>query len=159
MAQPEDNQVAIETDERDRLNADLRREHDLYLRLLADFENFRRRVERDQGKTAAGGKREVIRSLLEAIDGFDRALPCLAEAPPAVAEGIRAIHGRLLYLLEAHEVTAVQSVGEPFDPAVHEAIGTVESGEYPPGTVAEETQRGYRLAGDLLRPARVRVAR
>ncbi len=158
MGEREDNNVAVETDERDRLNADVRREHDLYLRALADFENYRRRVERDRASAGAAGKRDVIRSLLEVIDGFDRALPYLAEAPPAVAEGMRAVHRRLLDLLGAQGVTAVPGVGEPFDPAVHEALGTVESSEYPPGTVAEETQRGYRLGDDLLRPARVRVA-
>jgi len=158
MGEREDNNVAVETDERDRLNADVQREHDLYLRALADFENYRRRVERDRATALAAGKRDVIGSLLEVIDGFDRALPYLTEAPPAVAEGMRAVHRRLLDLLAAHSVTAVPSVGEPFDPAVHEALGTVESSEYPPGTVAEETQRGYRLGDDLLRPARVRVA-
>ncbi len=159
MAQADDNQVAVETDERARLNADMQREHDLYLRALADFENYRRRVERDREQASTAGKRDLIRSLLEVVDSFDRALPYLAKAPPPVAEGLRAVHRRLLDLLDANQVTVVPAVGRPFDPAVHEAVGTVESADYPPGAVAEETLRGYRLAGDLLRPARVRVAR
>jgi molecular chaperone GrpE len=144
--------------ERERLKADAQREHDMYLRALADFENYRRRVDRDRAKTAASGKREIILSLLEVLDGFDRALPYLADAPATVAEGIRALHRRLLDLLDAQKVTPLKTVGEPFDPAVHEAIGAVPSDGHPPGTVADEVQRGYRLGDELLRPARVHVA-
>jgi molecular chaperone GrpE len=160
MERREDNQnVAVEPDERERLEADVRREHDLYLRALADFENYRRRVERERGQAAASGKRDLLLSLLDVLDGFERALPYVAGAPPAVAEGVQAIHRRFLDLLKAQDVRRLETVGSPFDPAVHEAIGSVEAGERPPGTVAEETQPGYRLGDELLRPARVRVAR
>jgi molecular chaperone GrpE len=64
----------------------------------------------------------------------------------------------LLGLLSAQDVTSLKTVGEPFDPAVHEAIGAVQTDEYPSGTVTDEVQRGYRLGDELLRPARVRVA-
>ncbi len=154
------NAAAVEPDpEREQLKADLRREHDMYLRALADFDNYRRRVERDRAKTAASGKRDLLLPLLEVLDGFDRALPYLSAAPPAVAEGVQAIHRRLLDLLEAQEVTPLKTVGEQFDPAVHEAIGAVQSDDHPPGTVVDDVQRGYRLGDELLRPARVRVAR
>jgi molecular chaperone GrpE len=93
------------------------------------------------------------------LDGFDRALPYLAAAPSSVGEGVQAIHRRLVDLLEAQGVTPLKTLGEPFDPAVHEAIGSVDTDQYPSGTVAEELQRGYRLGDELLRPARVRVAR
>lgn len=162
MERAEDtNAAAVEPDpEREQLKADLRREHDMYLRALADFDNYRRRVERDRAKTAASGKRDLILPLLEVLDGFDRALPYLSAAPPAVAEGVQAIHRRLLDLLEAQEVTPLKTVGEQFDPALHEAIGAVESNNHhPAGTVVDDVQRGYRLGDELLRPARVRVAR
>lgn len=162
MERAEDtNAAAVEPDpEREQLKADLRREHDMYLRALADFDNYRRRVERDRAKTAASGKRDLILPLLEVLDGFDRALPYLSAAPPAVAEGVQAIHRRLLDLLEAQEVTPLKTVGEQFDPALHEAIGAVESNNHhPAGTVVDDVQRGYRLGYELLRPARVRVAR
>ena len=156
----DDNTVAVEPDgERERLKADVRREHDMYLRALADFDNYRRRVERDRAKTAASGKRDILVSLLEVVDGFERALPYIAAAPPSVAEGMQALHRRLVDLLGAQEVTPFKTVGEPFDPAIHEAIGAAQSDDYPSGTVAEEVQRGYRLGDELLRPARVRVAR
>lgn len=156
----ETNTAPAEPDlEREQLKADVRREHDMYLRALADLDNYRRRVERERAKTAASGKRDIILSLLDVLDGFDRAMPYLADAPDTVAEGIRAIHRRLLDLLNAQNVAALKTVGEPFDPAVHEAIGAVPSDGYPPGTVADEVQRGYRIGDELLRPARVRVAK
>jgi molecular chaperone GrpE len=154
--------AVVEPDtEKGELNADVRREHDLYLRVLADFENFRRRVDRDRVQTAASGKRELLLSLLEVLDGFDRALPYLNDlngSPESVAQGIHAIHRRFIDLLKAQQVTAFKAVGEVFDPALHEAIGEAQSEGHPPGTVVEEVQRGYRLGEDLLRPARVRVA-
>jgi molecular chaperone GrpE len=79
--------------------------------------------------------------------------------PPAVAEGVQAIHRRFLDVLDAQQVRPLKTIGEPVDPAVHEAIGAVENSDYPSGAVAEELQRGYRLGEELLRPARVRVAR
>jgi molecular chaperone GrpE len=72
---------------------------------------------------------------------------------------VQAIHRRLLDLLNTQKVTSFETVGEPFDPSMHEAIGAVESEDYPSGTVTDEVQRGYRLGDEMLRPARVRVAR
>lgn len=142
-----------------RLTEDLRREHDLYLRAMADFANYRKRVERERAVEARSGKREVILPLLEVVDGFDRALSHFGNAPSAMSEGLQAIHRKLLGLLEAQGVTPFKSAGEPFNPELHDAIGSVESQDYKPGTVAEDIQRGYRWGDEILRPARVRVAR
>jgi molecular chaperone GrpE len=142
-----------------RLKADLRREHDMYLRALADFDNYRGRVERERAKAADGGKREVILPLLDVLDGFDRALAHTTEVPAGIQEGFQAIHRSLLDLLQTHRVTPFTSLGQPFDPALHEAIGAVEGTEFATGSVADEVRRGYWFGGEVLRPARVRVAR
>jgi molecular chaperone GrpE len=142
----------------ERLKEEVRREHDMYLRALADHDNYRRRVERERASAARSGKREVILSLLEVIDGFDRALQHISDAPASVVEGVEALQRKLLGVLQAEGVTPLQSIGETFNPALHDAIGTVQSEELEPNTVAEELQRGYRWGDDLLRPARVRVA-
>jgi len=142
----------------ERLKEELRREHDTVLRALADFDNYRRRVERDRASAARSGKRDVILSLLEVLDGFDRALQHIGNAPSSVAQGVQAIHRNLLGVLERHGVTRFDSIGEPFDPRFHDAIGTVDSDEVESGRVAEELQRGYRWEDEVLRPARVRVA-
>jgi molecular chaperone GrpE len=147
-----------EPSEVERLKEELRREHDLYLRALADYDNYRRRVERDRSAAARSGKRELILQLLDVLDGFDRALQHLDDAPSSVSEGLQLLQRKLLGLLEAQGVTPLQSLGETFNPELHDAIGTVQSDDAEPGTVAEEMQRGYRWGDDLLRPARVRVA-
>jgi molecular chaperone GrpE len=156
-AQGSDN-VALEPEERERLQSDVQREHDLYQRAVADFESYRRRVERDRIRNADRDKRDLLLPLLDVMDGFDRARPYLADAPAPVAEVLQAIQRRLADLLSSQGVQRVQTVGEPFDPAAHEAIGVAPSDAHPPGTVTEEMQPGYRLGDELLRPARVRVA-
>jgi molecular chaperone GrpE len=147
-----------ESSETVRLQEQLRREHDLYLRALADFENYRKRVDRDRAGVARSGKRDIILPLLSLLDDFDRALEHVSDAPPSVAEGLLAVQRKFLRLLEAQGITPLESVGARFDPALHDAIGTVESDEVESGAVAEELQRGYRWGDDVLRPARVRVA-
>jgi molecular chaperone GrpE len=148
-----------EPSEIERLKEEVRREHDMYLRALADYDNYRRRIERERATAARSGKREIILQLLEVLDGFDRALQHVDDAPSSVSEGLQLLHRKLLGLLEAQGVTPLQSLGETFNPELHDAIGTVKSEDVEPGAVADEVQRGYRWGDDLLRPARVRVAR
>jgi molecular chaperone GrpE len=142
-----------------RLQEELRREHDMYLRALADFDNYRRRVERERASAARSGKRDVILPLLDVLDDFDRALSHIGDQSSSIAQGVQALHRKLLALLEAQGVTPFQSVGEAFNPELHDAIGSVKSDEFESGAVADEAQRGYRWGDDVLRPARVRVAR
>jgi len=142
-----------------RLKEELSREHEIYLRSLADFDNFRRRVERERATVAQTGKREMFLSLLEVMDDFERALDHIDEEPASVLAGLRAIYRRLEDVLEAQGVIPFESVGQPFDPALHEAVGSVESDEQEPGAVLDELSRGYRWGEELLRPARVRVTR
>lgn len=141
-----------------RLQEDLRRAQDQYLRTLADFDNYRKRVERDRERTAQAGKREVIVGLLDIVDDFERALQYVSDDDGGIAEGIRAIHRRLLQLLKDQGVTSYGSVGMPFDPVYHEALGSVATVDHPAGLVAEELRPGYRWGEDVLRPARVRVS-
>jgi molecular chaperone GrpE len=142
-----------------RLKEELRREHEIYLRNLADFDNYRRRIERERASAAQAGKREMVLSLLDVLDDFERALEHIDEAPDSVSAGLAAIHRRLAALLESQSVTPFESVGQRFDPALHEAVGSVESDEQEPGVVLDELRRGYRWGEELLRPARVRVVR
>jgi molecular chaperone GrpE len=142
-----------------RLQEELRCGHEIYLRSLADFDNYRRRTERERASAVRVGKREMILSLLDVLDDFERALEHMDGAPASVFAGLVAIQRRLAGVLEAQGVIPFESVGRPFDPALHEAVGSVESGEQEPGAVLDEVSRGYRWGEELLRPARVRVAR
>jgi len=141
-----------------RLKEELRREHDMYLRALADFDNYRKRVERERSTADRSGKREVLRSLLDVLDNFDRAFSHIGNAPSSVSQGVQLLRRQILALLEAQGVLPLKSLGETFNPELHEAIGTVESEEVEPGAVADEVQRGYCWGDEVLRPARVRVA-
>jgi molecular chaperone GrpE len=140
------------------LRAEMQQEHDRYLRTRADFENYRRRAERDRELAARQGKRELLKALVDLADGFDLALIHVDESPDSVAEGLRGMQRQLGSLLEAEGVKSFESVGQRFDPTHHEAIATVRGFEGAPGTVVDEAGRGYLWNDELLRPARVRVA-
>ena len=160
MSQGEQNKVepaSAEHAEIERLKGEISREHDLYLRALADFENYRRRVERERESTAKRDKRVLLLALLDLADDFERALAHVSDSPEAVAAGLHTIQRRLTGVLEAQDVKSFDSVGQVFDPAVHEAVATVESDDQEAGTVLNELSRGYFWGDETLRPARVRV--
>ena len=136
----------------------LRSEHEMYLRSLADFDNYRRRIERDIASSVEHGKRDLILSFLEIVDSFERALQQVGNASAALVEGLEATHRKTLALLQTQGVAPYKSVGEKFDPALHEAVATVSSSEYVPGVVIDELRRGYRSGDKVLRPALVRVS-
>jgi molecular chaperone GrpE len=141
----------------ERLKEELDAERERGLRTLAEFDNYRRRVRRERADAEQTGKRDLLLALLDVMDDFDRALEHLGDASDAMADGLRLIHQRLSRVLESNGATPFQSVGEQFDPTVHEAMSVVESDERESNTVYEEDRRGYLWNGELLRPARVIV--
>lgn len=140
------------------LRAELQQAHDRYLRARADFENYRRRVERDHDMAARQATRDLLLALADLADGFDRALVHVDESPESVRAGLSNMQRRLNALLDAAGVKAFESVGQPFDPTRHEAMATVTDSGGARGTVVDEACRGYLWRDALLRPARVRVA-
>jgi|SwirhirootsSR2_FD_contig_71_235545_length_677_multi_2_in_0_out_0_1 molecular chaperone GrpE len=159
LERPAQEEESLLTDNEVKNLADeLERERVLRIRALADFDNYRKRVERDRGVAAQSGKRPIILAILDVMDDFDRALDHAAHSSDSIIEGVRAIRKRLGAVLETQGVTPIESVGQPFDPTLHEAIGTVEA-EGESGTVMDEVGRGYLWNGELLRPARVRVTK
>lgn len=145
--------------ELERLESELEATRDQLLRALADFDNYRRRIEREADSIGQAGKRDLILGLLDVMDSFDQAY-ALATDDSISLEGLQAIHRQLLNLLESHDVTPFDSLGERFDPEWHEAVGIVDAKEAgaEAGTIVEEFQKGYRWGDKLIRPARVRVA-
>ena len=140
------------------LRGELQKEQESHLRSRADFENYRRRVERDRDVAARQAKRELLLALVDLADGFDRALAHVGESPDSVAAGLYGMQRRLGSLLEAEGVKSFESVGDRFDPTRHEAVATVRDFDGPAGTVVDEAGRGYLWKDELLRPARVRVS-
>lgn len=151
-------QTAVEEALRREL-AEARREaaenRELYLRALADKENARKRLERLYDERLAESKRALLRRLIAVADNLERAL-AHQEAREGLIEGIRLTYRQLQDLLRSEGVEPIQALGQPFDPAEHEAVELVEGPE-PPGTVVGEELRGYRQGAYLLRPAQVRV--
>jgi molecular chaperone GrpE len=155
----EDDLIEKLKGENEHLKDELRREHEIFLRSLADFDNYRKRIERERANAADESKREMILSLLNVMDDFEHALEHIEDSPASVTAGLRAIQRRMFRLVEEQGVIPFESVGHPFDPALHEAVVSEESHEEEPGTVLDELSKGYLWEGKLLRPARVRVAR
>ena len=140
-----------------RLQEDLTTERERHLRLLAEFDNYRRRTKQERALAEDTGKREVLLALLDVKDDVDRALLHIRETSDAVADGLRLIQQRFNNLLEAHGVTAFESEGQVFDPEIHEAMTMIDGDGEESGTVYSEHRRGYLMNGKLLRPARVAV--
>jgi len=129
-------------------------------RLAADFSNYRKRNEAERVDFVKYAKADLIRKLLDVLDGYDRALettPADAEGQPWL-EGLRLVERKLRQLLEGEGLQPLEAIGTPFDPYLHEAVAHVQSGE-PEGTVVNEYQKGYRLHDRLIRPALVTVSR
>ena len=133
---------------------------DRNLRLMAEFDNARKRAAREREDYVRFANESLIREILPVLDNFDRALLAAKNEPgaAAVTAGIELIQRELVRVLEKFGVTTFASVGLPFDPERHEAVARVQTTEHPEMTVVAETARGYLLNGRVLRPAMVTVA-
>ena len=132
---------------------------DQLLRLKADFENSKKRLQRDKEDAVKFANEKLLMEILPIVDNLDRAVGSLSEGhdPEKVKQGLKLAQDELHQILESHGVKVVQALGAPFDPQLHEAVATVESEEAEEGTVVDEIQRGYLLNGRLIRPSRVRI--
>jgi molecular chaperone GrpE len=132
----------------------------LLQRTAADFQNYRRRTEQERAAQLAYATERLLGKLLAIADDFDRAIDHAPSDPAmgAWVEGVTAIDRKIRALLDSEGVTPIESVGQPFDPKLHEAIAHEPTTDAPDGTVLREFQRGYELAGRVLRPALVAVA-
>jgi molecular chaperone GrpE len=145
------------TAERDQLAMEKADLQDRYLRLQAEFQNARRRAEKDRAEFIEYAATEAVRTLLPIVDDFERALKVEA-ADKEYAKGMELIYQRLFESLKKLGLEPVESAGVAFDPHVHHAVEMVETEEQPDHTVIDTFQRGYNFKGRLLRPAMVRVA-
>ncbi|SRR5258708_806066 len=148
-----------------RLEAEVADFRDKFARRQADFENFRKRVERERSETYSRAVADLVTKLLPVVDNLGRALDTEASVEASESDefrhflsGVDLIYKQLGGVLETLGVKPVAAVGEPFDPHVHEAVVTEETDHYEPDTVTQEIVRGYRIGDKLLRPALVKVA-
>ncbi len=129
---------------------------DRLARLQAEFENARKRAERDRISDREYATGSVVEQFLPVLDNFELALKSDSSAEQ-LRSGVELIVKQMVDILRQMQVTAIPAVGEAFDPRVHEALGTVEREDMPDQHVGEEIRRGFRLRERLLRPAMVRV--
>ncbi len=143
--------------ERDGLRAERDEVRETLLRRQAEFENYRKRTERERTEQSQYASMDVVSEMLPIVDDFERALAADSSSPE-YAKGVQMIHQRLAETLKKTGLEPIEAVGKQFDPHLHQAIERVETDESPENTVIGEFQRGYNFKGKLLRPSMVRVA-
>jgi molecular chaperone GrpE len=152
-----DNDLQAKLDE---ANAALEKEKKEYLFLMADFDNYRKRVIKEKADILRNGAEKVLGGILPIVDDFERGLQAAknTEGGDAITQGIELIYNKLLKFLDDNGVKAMQSTGETFDPELHEAIAMIPApSEELKGKVIDTTQKGYMINDKVLRHAKVAV--
>jgi molecular chaperone GrpE len=152
-----EGQVAAVTAQRDQLAAEKAELHDRLLRASAEFENFRKRAERERFDYVQYAASDLIRELLPALDDFERALQH-ETADREYAKGVELIYQRLSDTLKKMGLEPIETKGARFDPSIHQAVQRVETEDAEDQAILSEFQKGYNFKGKLLRPAMVSVA-
>jgi molecular chaperone GrpE len=142
---------------------ELRRErdslHDRLLRQAAEFDNYRKRIDRERRDLAQTAAIDFVQDLLPVIDDFERALQIDAPGSESYRQGLEIIHRALIDMLRKRGVTPIDAVGTDFDPQVHQAVAYEDAPHRRDGEVIEQFTRGYKLGDKLVRPAMVKVAK
>lgn len=153
-AQLTEAQTALETEAAER-----KKSYEQLLRMTAEFDNFRKRTQREKEELRKFGHKDVMADFLDVIDNFDRALQTIGDAEESTREGILMVHKQFVDILSRHGVKKFESKGEPFDYTKHQAISVFETSEFPPQIVHESFKEGYDFHDQLLRPAMVVVTK
>jgi molecular chaperone GrpE len=132
----------------------------LHLRALADFDNYKKRVDRMIADRSDAGRRELLKRILDVLDSLDRAAAYRQQGTPPeqLVDGLLATVKQFATVLETEDVRPIDVVGKLFDPVVAEAVGTRPNPDLPEHTVLDEARKGYRIGDDVLRPAQVIVS-
>lgn len=143
----------------EQLKAEVAQYKDSYLRATADFQNFKRRTEKEKSDIYKYAGEKLLMEVLPIVDNMDRAMSHVPEEEQGgLADGLRMIQKSLMNLLEKNGVEPIEAVGEVFDPELHHAVQMTPSEEHEPQRVIEEYQKGYKLNGKVIRHSMVKVA-
>lgn len=157
IVEEDETEKALENDLQS-LEAELTKQRELYLRLAADFDNFRKRTAQEVERRGAAQKEAFIRELLPVIDNLERALSSGTSSPSEqLREGVQLTLQQLKQLLRHHGIEPEESTGKTFDPHRHEALATRRDESKPDHAVLETYQQGYRRGDEVFRPAKVVV--
>ncbi len=133
---------------------------DRYTRLMAEFENFRKRTEKEKAAMFEVGAKSIVEKILPVVDNFERGLAAVPEdeKQDAFTEGMQKVYKQFITSLEEAGVTPIEAVGKEFDPELHNAVMHIEDENFGENTVAEEFQKGYRYRDSVVRHSMVKVA-
>ena len=129
-----------------------------YMRLMADFQNQKKRFDKEKADIHQYANEKIVKNLLEVLDNFERALDATKDADPNLHEGMELIFKQLMAALEKAGVAEIKALGEDFDPNFHNAVMMEETDEYESNKVSEVMQKGYTLNSRVIRPSMVKVA-
>ncbi len=155
--EPGTEQTALPEDDIAALKEELEKQKDLLLRTAAEFDNYKKRTERERVMTAEYAKASIIKTLLPVFDNVDRALACDEESSE-YAKGAQMIIKQLSEAISNLGITEIGAVGDSFDPNLHEAVMHVEDENAGENTIVEVFQKGYRTGDTVIRAAMVKVA-
>ena len=158
-AEAEANEEAEAKEEKDPKQARIEELEDMVKRQLAEFDNFRKRTDKEKDTMFEAGARSVIEKLLPVVDNFERGIASLSEEELASAQGsgMQMIYKQLMEVLDKLEVKPIEALGKEFNPDLHNAVMQCESEEYESGIIAQELQKGYTYRDSVIRHSMVAV--
>jgi len=162
LAEPEETESVekLPVDEKERLTAELKETNDKYLRLYAEFENYKKKVNKDKEELVKYGNEKLIYELLPVIDNLEMALEhSKNEASEGIVQGVEITLKELMRILQKFELTPINSMGKPFDPAIHHAMTLVERDDIEENIVVEEFRKGYMFRDKVIRASLVGVSK
>lgn len=146
-----------EESEVDKLKAEIAEKDDRILRQQAEFQNFRRRTQKEKEELGNVIKQDVLKALLPIIDNFERALAAETVDAESLQKGVEMVHSQLMQTLQDKGLKAIETEGQKFDPAFHQAVMRVQNPDLEDDTIAAELQRGYMVGDTVIRPSMVQV--
>lgn len=162
-AEPQQEEVAEsqaeESAELEAARAEAAAHYDRYVRAVAELDNYRKRTVRMRAEARDETLRDVLLQVAPILDNLRRALRQETPEAELLKQGVELICGQFNDVLKGYGLAEIEAVGQPFDPAVHEALAEVPDGEHPPGTIIEEMEKGYKLNDKVVRFARVVVSK
>ena len=163
MAEEDPVEAQVEpVDEMEKLKQELGEAKDKYIRLFAEFDNARKRNERDRAALIKYAHEEVIVEMLGFFEDFERTIDAARKDTSdakGLLKGVEMVHGRMQQLLKKYDVREIECLGKKFDPACHEALMVEETQDKEEGVVLEVFQKGYRLGDRVVRTAKVKVSK
>ena len=161
-AEPQKEEVAEEAEgaaELEAARAEAAAHYDRYVRAVAELDNYRKRTVRLRAEARDETLRDVLLQVAPILDNLRRALRQETQEAELLKQGVELICGQFNDVLKGYGLAEIEAVGQPFDPAVHEALAEVPDREHPPGTIIEEMEKGYKLNDKVVRFARVVVSK